>query len=190
MSNQDFLLVFGVAGVGKTTACEAFANKHPEFLYYRASALLSAARGISTEALRTSKSHEIERNQELLVKQLEARRRKHPARPFLIDAHAVIDNDHQLVRVPVEIVASMKPTGMILLEATPETIVARRRRDPRTRPQRAVEAIAREIATERETVLSYVAELDLPLEVGLVTDEFVLDPTIAALRQRRRARTG
>lgn len=184
MQSQDFLLVFGVAGVGKTTACEAYASKHPEFLYYRASALLSAGRGISAEALRTSEAREIERNQELLGKQLKALRCDHPERPLLIDAHAVIDNDLQIVRVPIEAVASMRPTGLALLEAAPETIVARRRSHPQSRPQRTAEAIAREIAAERDTVLSYAAELDLPLEIAPVTEGFVLDSIVDALRQR------
>jgi adenylate kinase len=184
------VIVFGIPGVGKTTACEGFVSRHPEFLYYPASALLSAARGKSAAALRTSDAYEIESNQKLLGQELEALRLEHPERPLLIDGHAVIDNDHQLVRVPIDAVASMRPTGLGLLEATPETVLARRRLARRDHPQRTVGAIAQEIVAERDTVLSYAEKLDLPLEIRLVSDGFLLDEMIAVLRQKRRARMG
>lgn len=180
----DCILVFGVSGVGKSWLCQEFTRAHPNFLYLRASDVLSDITSKAPEELRTAKADQIKANQQLLANELRLRRRGQRERPVLVDAHGVIDNDNELVRVPVESVRSMEPTGLILLEADPSVIANRRQIDSRTRPRRGTAALRREIAAERETVFEFAKLLGLPIEVGSANDGFSLDAVVTALRQR------
>jgi adenylate kinase len=177
-------LVFGISGVGKTTACKQYLRAHPQFIYVRASAVLSAARAKSADALRTVDAQEFVANQELIVRHLMAVRHDNPDSPILADVHAIIDNDEELLRVPLDIVRSMRANAFVLLEAPSETVLLRRDSLIRSRSRRTKSEIEFEMTIERETVLSYAKALDLPLEIGISTDGFVLDHTIGLLRRR------
>jgi adenylate kinase len=168
-------LVFGVPGVGKTTACQAYVGRHPETLFISASSLLKAAHQTSGEALRTAGAAEIVSNQQLLGAALAAFRKGREDRPVLIDAHAVIDNDQELVRVPVETIGSLVPDRLILLEAAACTVAQRRLADLRRRPVRNLKLISDELAAERATVESYAEALGLTLLVADVKPDFRLD---------------
>lgn len=183
------LLVFGVSGVGKTSACQAFVARHPEFLYFRASQLLSEALAATPDELRTASAERIEANQELLGHGLAARRAPQLQRPVLVDVHGVIDNDRELVQVPVRTVQSLAPDGLILLENTPDVVAARRRHDPRPRPERTLEQLAQELAAERAAVEQYARALNVPWEAAHADDGFFLEsvalPLLDVLRGHR-----
>jgi len=168
-------LVFGVSGVGKTSACQAYVAAHPGTLFVSASELLKAARRSSTEALRTETADRIIQNQELLSPALAAFRAGREQRPILIDAHGVIDNDEQLVRVPVSTIVMLSPDRLILLEASVEEVAARRAGAERSRPVRTLEALAEEIAAERQMVTSYATALNVDLVIANLRDGFKLD---------------
>jgi adenylate kinase len=168
-------LVFGVSGVGKTSACEAYVLSHPQTLFVSASSLLKSTKRMSGEALRTARREEIIDNQALLARALAEFRCGREARPILIDAHGVIDNDDELVSVPVSAIRALEPDRLVLLDATPELVSARRASDPRKRPDRAVEAIARELAAERRTVKAYAEELGVDLAVADLNDGVSLE---------------
>lgn len=169
------VLVFGVSGVGKTYACADYAARHPDTLFVSASSLLEAAIAESREALRTASPTKIRNNQARLAGALDAFRAGREALPILIDAHGVIDNDNEFVRIPLSAIQSLTPDRMILLEAAPELVAERRAADSRPRPQRPIEAIAREIAAERDAVKSYARALDLELAIAEVAPGFRLD---------------
>jgi adenylate kinase len=178
--------VFGISGVGKTSACETFIARHPEWLYVRASALMSEALTATPEALRTASAERITANQAVLGDRLHARRADQLDRPILVDVHGVIDNDRELVRVPLATVASLDPDGLILLEAPAHVVAARRQGDARARPRRTVPELIHEIAAEHEAVRAFAEALRLPLESASVSDDFRLDASVARLLTRIR----
>lgn len=173
-------LIFGVSGVGKTSACEAYVATHPDTLFISASALLKAARNSSAERLRTAASGAIVDNQALLGPALAAFRAGREERDVLVDAHGVIDNDHELVRIPSSAISELKPDRLILLEASPETVAARRANSERRRPVRDLAAIGREIAAERETVIAYAKTLRIGLVIAEAGRCFTLDALLDA----------
>lgn len=174
------VLVFGVSGVGKTTACESYVKRHPQWMHIRASELLSQATAKDPRSLRIGTADEIEANQALLGLQLKRRRDAVPHRPFLIDAHAVIDNDLGLVPVPLEAVRALYADALILLEAPAAIVVSRRASGDRTRPARSVEDIEIELKAEADVVRRFAQCLGLPIETGIVTENFDLAPLIAS----------
>lgn len=178
------LLVFGISGVGKTASCEAFIVSHPEFFYVRASALLTEALATTAETLRTGSARQIEKNQAVLGERLGRLRANQPARSVLVDVHAVIDNDVELVKIPLTTIESLEPDGLILLEAQPEIVAARRKNDLRSRPERSVNDLDRELAAERAAVTEFGAALRLPVEIADVPDGFRLDGVITRLMAR------
>ena len=143
--------------------------------------MLTQATHKDPELLRVEPEGAIRANQALLATALDRQRRLHSKRHFLIDAHAIIDNDQVLVRVPLEAVRALDPDGIILLEAPAEVIEKRRAEDARHRPRRSIAEIDQEREVERETVLSYARDLGLPMATGDVIGGFELDPLIAAL---------
>lgn len=166
--------MFGISGVGKTSACRDYTSRHPGVLFVSASTLLKAAKHASGEALRTAPAPEIVDNQTLLSAALDAFRRGREHLPVLIDAHGIIDNDRELVRIPVEAIRGLKPDRLILLESPAESIVARRKNDFRARPKRNMNEIAVELAAERAAVTDYAAALKLPLYTAQVLPGFRL----------------
>lgn len=177
-------LVFGVSGVGKSTACEKFAAAHPEYAYTRASALLANAAHRDPEVLRTAPVDRILATQSLLPPALERFRQRYPESGVLLDCHAVIDNDNSLVEVPLAIIEALEPSGLLLLEASPETVAARRKRDHRERPERTLDQIRRELESERDAVSGYARALNVPMEAVEVTDNFSLEAPLHRLTVR------
>lgn len=181
------ILVFGVSGVGKSSACEAFCGRRPQWLHFKASSLLSDATGDDPETLRTSPSNSIRSNQDLLCEALERARSGQETRPVLLDAHGVIDNGRDLVPVPTQAVARLRPDGIILLEAGPAEVAYRRAHGLRQRPTRSDEELTSELRMERETVQNYATVLRLPLVCGTTTTEFTLDPLVDSVLESIRA---
>jgi adenylate kinase len=161
--------------VGKTAACRRYVNEQPGTAFISASSLLMEARRQTAEALRTAAPDEIVDNQSLLAAAFAAFRSGRQEKMILIDAHGVIDNDQQLVRLPVSAIAAFEPDKLVLLEASAGDVAARRSNDRRPRPSRPLAAIAEEIAAEREAVETFAAVLDLPLVRGEVGPDFRLD---------------
>jgi adenylate kinase len=156
-------LVFGASGVGKSHACQEFIAANPNFLYFKASELLSKSLKKTPEQLRVSSEDSIVANQHFLVTSLAEARKGRETYPVLLDSHAVIDNDSLLVPVPVQAVALMEPDGLLLLEVDGQTILERRTADTRKRPERSLAQIHQEIDAERIAVEDYARILKLPL---------------------------
>jgi adenylate kinase len=178
------ILVFGAPGVGKTTACTAFSANHPNVIYRRASQLLGEVKGANAEDLRRASASEIASNQSLISTQLNILRNGRWEMPVLIDGHAVIDNDRSLIVVPIDAVSAMLPDALLLLEASPEVILARRLNDERRRPQRTLQQIDAEVMAERRAVVSYAETLGLPFRIDQVNNIYTMDQSIADLRRR------
>lgn len=175
MTAGDCCLIFGVSGVGKTTACADYVARHPNYIAISASELLKNAKLTTREKLRTAKAEEIRANQRILVESLRVFRDSHPGRPILLDAHAIVDNDLELVCVPTEVIRELQPAILILLEAPPEQVAARRAADSRRRPNRSIIEIKTEIEQERLAVQSYGKSLGLDVRIAVVEKDFRLD---------------
>jgi adenylate kinase len=160
------ILVFGVSGVGKTTACARVAEIDNNFVHVRASKLLSEVTGRPPEQLRLAPEDAIRENQVLLAEAFDRFAASFEHATLLLDGHAVIDNNRALIPVPTEAVAALKPNGMILIEASPSVILERRRSDTRTRPIRTITEIKREIISEHNVVIGYKQTLALPLSIA------------------------
>jgi adenylate kinase len=175
------VLVFGVSGVGKSTACATFSLRHPEWLHVKASGLLTCATGVDGEALRTSPADAILGNQELLGDALMRARSLNWSAPVLLEAHGVIDNGQHLVPVPTDVVRSLQPDGLILLEIEAQKLIERRALDGRNRPARTRKALEKELRLERTIVGDYARKLGVPLLSGRTEQECALDPLIEKL---------
>lgn len=159
------VVVFGISGVGKSTACQRYLDAHPEWMHFSASDLLKAAHSQSGEQLRTAASDTIKQNQLALGEELDRRRGLQPNRPILVDAHSVIDNDKTLTIIPAETIASLKPLGLIFLAAPVEVIVERRARGDRVRPARTVIELENHQAEALSATREYASALALPIFV-------------------------
>lgn len=184
-SKIGVVLVFGISGVGKSTACASYVARHPSVLHTSAGALLQAAKNIDSALLRTDVAGNIAQNQNLLGEALRRFRLGRETSDILIDAHSVIDNDHELVEVPVDAVRAMNPNGLVLLEAPPELVIERRRNDVRLRPSRTAEELQFQIGVARRVCESYAGELSLPLEIGTAMNDGDLEALIERMISRR-----
>lgn len=178
------ILVFGISGVGKTQACKSFVQRNPEYLYFRASDLLSAATSTEVEELRTASADQILGNQSVLAKILKIKRQGQWEKPVLVDAHSVIYNDRELVKIPIDVIRQISPDGLILLEASPELVAERRAKDGRKRPLRSLSELDLEAKIARQAVSEYAAVLRLPLEVATVDDNFLIDGSLETITRR------
>ncbi|WP_445219294.1 AAA family ATPase [Bradyrhizobium sp. Pa8] len=183
MSSRDFskigtVVVFGVSGVGKTVACSDFIGRHPEVMHTSAGALLQSVTATAGEVLRTESPEALLKTQMILGEAFANWQAKHGANAVLVDAHSVIDNDRALIEIPVEVIRSLKPSVLVLLEEAPEVIVERRRLDSRSRPLRSIEDLHRQIETARRVCRGYAEDLDLPFEVGALSQYGNLDELI------------
>lgn len=184
-SKIGVVLVFGISGVGKSTACASYVARHPSVLHTSAGALLQAAKNIDSALLRTDVAGNIAQNQNLLGEALRRFKLGRETSDILIDAHSVIDNDHELVEVPVDAVRAMNPNGLVLLEAPPELVIERRRNDVRLRPSRTAEELQFQIGVARRVCESYADELSLPLEIGTAMNDGDLEALIERMISRR-----
>lgn len=169
------ILVFGVSGVGKTTACADFAARYPRVAHFSASDLLRSATGKSSESLRTGSGDQIRANQKLVASELRRRVVGRAIDVVLVDAHSVIDNGKDLVRVPLATIESLNPAALVLLEAPAKVVKARRRNQGcHALANQSLARISAQLKATRESVLEYSQALNLPVVCGTVGSSFQL----------------
>lgn len=165
------VLVFGISGVGKSTACKSYVARHPAVLLTSAGALLQDAIAIDSASLRTEPADQILLNQKLLGSALARFRLGRESADLLVEAHSVIDNNQELVEVPTDTVRAMRPDGMILLETDPAAVKKQRENDKRVRPVRSFDELNTHMRMARRACEKYATELGIPLEIGTVTHD-------------------
>lgn len=178
---SNLVAIFGISGVGKTTACKSFIRRNPTFGYISASEVLRKAGGLSIEQLRRQSKQEILENQRLLADKLPDEISKIGAAYLLLDAQNVVDNGVELVEIPVAILETLAPCGIILLEADPADVYQRRKSDVRARPVRTPEEIAHQMSLIRLVTDSYAKKLGIPAVTGFVGPYFEIDDSIKEL---------
>jgi adenylate kinase len=119
---SNLIIVVGISGVGKTTACKSFVRRNPSFGYISASEVLQQASGLSIEKLRRLSRQQILQNQILLAETLSAEISKGGGEFILLDAQNIVDNGVYLVEVPVSVLETLGPRGIILLQADPADV--------------------------------------------------------------------
>jgi adenylate kinase len=175
------IIVLGISGVGKTTACREYVVHNPEFLHLTASELIRNATGVTLQELMTADAMEIMRNQLVLQKALQTELQKRQATKVIIDGQCVLDNGREIVILPVDLVAPLRPTGFILLEDEPAKVLQRRLNDSRERPLRTAEELSAQMEMNRVAVRGYATTLMVPLVVTNAGHNFSLEGSIARL---------
>jgi adenylate kinase len=68
-------------------------------------------------------------NQQVLLTMFEQSVAAHTGRLVVFDGHLIIDTDAELIEIPLEVIAGLRPAVLVHVEAPPEIIVERRRQD-------------------------------------------------------------
>jgi adenylate kinase len=123
---SKLVCVFGISGVGKSTMLREYVRKHPGWTHIIASEVLAEATRQNAEALRTAERGRIESNQRLAVRNIQSLRAQYPACNVALDAHCVIDNGQELVRVPVTAIQELQPASLICIWDDAVRILERR----------------------------------------------------------------
>lgn len=173
------IIVFGVSGVGKTTACRHYVARHPNYVHLSASALIREATGASVADLQLASVDRLLANQSILHDALEAKLRNSGVSNFILDGQCVLDNGKELVVLDVELVAPFSPAGLILLEASAQEIVRRRAADERQRPYRTEQEILVQIQMNRDAVQSYAVDLGIRFVVAEANSPLSLEGPMA-----------
>lgn len=160
---NHLILVFGVSGAGKTATCLNYCAHNADAVYVSASSILANRTGQTTEQLRLSTAFVIGENQSILTAEINKIRCSSGSSLLIVDAHAVIDNGALLVPVSFQIIESLTPTGIVLLEPPAKQVVAQREISDRRRAVKTIEQIGRELIAERSAVQSYSIALNVPL---------------------------
>jgi adenylate kinase len=164
-SSQRLVCVFGVSGVGKSTLLRDFVASHAEWMHLIAGDVLAAMTRRDSEALRTSGKEDIQGNQGLLVERIREICARHRDKSVLLDAHCVVDNGTELVKVPVSATENLHPDLLVCVWDEPARIQARRAAAiDRMRPERTVT----EIDSYQQFVFETCEEYATELGIGLV----------------------
>ncbi|MGV2111672.1 AAA family ATPase [Agrobacterium salinitolerans] len=122
MLDTKLIIVFGVSGVGKTTACAEYANQNHDVIHSSASGLLRLHR----ETAGTRTIDEVMQDQYTLVDLVCALRAETRASLMLLDAHSHIVVSGGKIMIPADIIAAMNPSGLIFFKATVDVVFNRR----------------------------------------------------------------
>jgi adenylate kinase len=158
--NSDFVqkvvCAFGVSGVGKSTMLRNYVASHKHWLHIVASEVLSDVTQQTSETLRMAGKDRIQLNQQLAVKRIAAIRAEHGECNVLLDAHSVIDNGEELIRVPASAIKELQPNLLLLIWDDPSKIKGRRENaTDRPRPERTISQIDDYQKAVHETCESY-----------------------------------
>ncbi|MBA8838427.1 AAA family ATPase [Ochrobactrum sp. RH2CCR150] len=160
MLNTKLIIVFGVSGIGKTTACANYASRNSNVAHFMASALLSLHR----ETAGTRTIDKAMQDQRLLVDLVCTLRLETQASILLLDAHNLIVVAGCEIVIPVNIIAAMKPTGLIFFRAN-GTIVSSRRVSRGDTKDVSSGEIERLQMNALKAVKSYANQIPCPLAI-------------------------
>lgn len=163
MIKGPVIAILGLSGSGKSYLGRSIVRARPEYLRLSAGGLLRRSFHTTGEKLRTAEGDDVRENQTELAEALAEARAGQWERPILLEAHSFIDNDRELVDVPVEVMASLELAGIVLVDVPAEQIAARRTTDKRKRPQRSLAELKRQCARSKSLANGYASDLDIPL---------------------------
>jgi adenylate kinase len=157
-----------------------FVAKHPRWMHIVASEVLAGATRQNSEALRTAGRGRIEINQRLAARKIEAIRERHPSCNVALDAHCVIDNGHELVRVPVAAIMELQPASLICIWDDAIRIRERRTFEAnKIRPERSAQELDEYQTAVLQTCEEYSQGLGLELTRVHAGDSHALERVLA-----------
>lgn len=159
------ILVFGVSGIGKTTACQDYANHHKGVKHISAGKILSESDVPHQSSEKALGYKEILTRQECLSRKINQLEKEHPYKDFIIDAHSFVESQDTIVNIPTRIISMLKPSSIILLELDPESVLARIKDSSRKRPTHRLVELMWHIHITRINVVNYAREIEVPLKI-------------------------
>lgn len=190
MNAAPIIAILGLSGSGKSHLARTIVRARPSILRVTAGGLLRRSLHTTGEKLRTADSDDVRENQFELAKALAEERAGQCDRPVLLEAHAFIDNDRELVDVPTSVMASLDLSGIILVDVPATTVLERRAIDIRKRPSRSLAELRQQRRKSRGLAEDYASALDIPLiriDSGDRARALAFIDTILAEYSRRRA---
>jgi adenylate kinase len=118
MSEFRIIGVFGISGVGKSNLIAEARKDVPYSLHLQARALIKESLGdpkTTSESLRCRPSDQVRSNQDVLVESFWHTVRLQPKPLVIFDGHLVIDTDSELVEIPQEVIARLRPFTRLIL---------------------------------------------------------------------------
>jgi adenylate kinase len=162
---HDITIIIGLSGVGKTYLISKLLNHSSSYIHFSAGDLIrTRLANPDRDILRISNADNILENQRLFIEQLaeELVALKESA-PVLLDAHVIVDNDSEVIPIPIGVFKELFPKRLIFLSDTPPNILQRREIDKsRNRPIRTIEEITVHQEKSRALVINYGQELRIP----------------------------
>lgn len=163
MNAAPVIAILGLSGSGKSHLAKSIMRARPNILRMTAGSLLKQAFHTTGEKLRTAQSDRVRDNQFELASALASERAGQLERPVLLEAHAFIDNDRELVDVPTDVMASLGLAAIILVDAPATAVLGRRSLDTRMRPRRNLTELRMQRRRLRELGERYTSALGIPL---------------------------
>ena len=116
MRPGPLVVLLGISGVGKSFLAQKISERRPDLLCLSAGTLLREALEADPEQLRTSNRNVILINQLLLAETVRRARSGRWQQTVLLEAHSIIDNDQELIEVPLKIMLTLDIAGIVLVE--------------------------------------------------------------------------
>ena len=165
MSPHPLLPAFGLSGVGKTHLLSQIEANMSNCVRLSVSDLLTKTQkltAVGSDHLRMLPKEKILENQKHVVVAFRKACLAIENQLILLDAHAVIDNFLELIKVPVNIIRSLGPVSIVFVFDDPENIARRRKSDAnRQRPKRSIFDLTAQQDLARDTCIQYAKILKL-----------------------------
>jgi adenylate kinase len=158
------IVVFGISGVGKSSAISNFIQGHPEWAHVQAGKLLqNKMPETAYDDLRLGTDEKILKNQNLLVSAFDEYLKTTSHSKIIFDGHSVIDSGQDFFKVPPSIIKKLYPQKIIFIFSEPEKIVKQREKDPsRSRPIYSLEKTTEFQKISLNHAKAIANELDIP----------------------------
>jgi adenylate kinase len=165
----NVIAVFGISGAGKSSLIRDAVKGIDGILHLTASTLIKQGlsdTSVTSEKLRKSTSEQVSANQRILVAMFDRAVAEHQGGLVIFDGHVIIDTDAELIEVPLDVVAAIRPRTIVHVEASPEAVAERRQRDgQRTRPRRTIPVLAEHQLRSRELCQRYAGALCIDMHI-------------------------
>ena len=160
-NNCVLTFVVGVSGVGKTELIRRFVAKHHEFRHLEASKLIrEGLNAKKSEQIKFLPKEQIIKNQSILLEGLLEYKQK--CHHIILDGHLLINNNQELVKIPLDVVRGIAPHNMVLVTGNPHDIILHRTNDLHRKRHSQTATEIEEIQNNiKHTAIAYCKELGI-----------------------------
>ena len=161
--NKIILVVFGISGVGKSTSISHFIQKKTNWTHIQAGSLIKSFKGdVPYDELRITSKEKILDNQKKMVHAFWRNIENVQTPGIIFDGHSVIYNDSEIIKIPFEIIAELKPNKIIFMSGSAEQILERRSKDFRKRPLLDLQEISCQQKVSKGQAIDIASKLSIP----------------------------